>query len=69
MTEYRTEEGERVKGTEVYGKVKSGSWNIIEQHDDGTIIVEGKDGEFVALTPIPGTETESEPGRPFKERE
>lgn len=69
MTEYRTEEGDRVKGVKIYGKVKSGVWNIVDQHEDGTLILEDEDGKSMTLTPIPGTETEAEPGLPFKERE
>lgn len=57
MTDYRTDDGQRVGGGLMYAMIRSKSWLIEDVDEDtGVWVLTDEDGEQITLTPIPGTE-------------
>lgn len=66
MTEYETPDGRTFAGAEVFGRLKSGSWDLVAESDDPeTVVVRDEDGDLLELELVPGSEEQVEPDRPF----
>lgn len=66
MTEYETADGRTFMGAEVFGRLKSGSWDLVAESDDPeTVVVRDESGDLLELTVVPGSEERVDPERPF----
>lgn len=66
MTDFLTDEGERVEGVRVYARLRQGTWSVVAfDTDEDVRVVEESEGEVIVLREIPGTEEQAFGPHPY----